>query len=230
VTTTQERITPSDLGKIGRKTKKILCELANSHGVKMRVTHDGNHVLLYNGDTQERPYKISSSRPEETTLTYLKRWIADNVPDYDKPKPKPAPTPLVMTSEKKETSMPALAAVPQDSSPWKPYKYGFETDGTTYRCATQGCDFSKESTHALHLHAVTHADDLHERRSAATAKALETKAEKRQEVADALRLLARHLKIDMGDTEALKQRVVELEQENADLKARLDLLREALRA
>jgi hypothetical protein len=61
------------LGKFSKAVQDLLIELINPGFVRVRVTHDGNHVMVY-PDDDSRPFKLSASRDSTDSVKYLRRW------------------------------------------------------------------------------------------------------------------------------------------------------------
>lgn len=243
------RITPKDLGTIPRRTAEIVCDLVNNYGVRHRLQKGAGHLFLYNGSQQERPYKISASRPEETTLSFLMKWIDQNVPEYGNRK-EVTPADLdrlravVSTTEPRREVPPPVDPEPEEG--WEPAPYGFETNGETFRCAEPGCGYSKRDKHGLHLHARTHGNEM----KAQVQKSVSNRSlamQQRKVIAqEALRVLAEQnglVVFEKGEAPSTREidkaraaqfkaeeKAARLEQELADTKARLALITEALKA
>lgn len=237
-TTTQERITPKDLGKIKRKTATIVCDLVNNYGVEYK-TSDGTHVFLYNGKNGTRPYKIAASRPEESTLHFLYRWIDENVPDWKKG--------TEVSKADLEALAKAVSTTEHDDEPddepddgWVEYGHGLVTNGEVYKC--KDCDWSRpvsEGRRGLHLHHTT----AHEKkeRAASAKKSGETRAirnaQRKIMVRQAVIVLAEaqglHISEEKVDTKTIAKLRAQLEKvttERDEARARLDLIKEGLRA
>lgn len=237
-TDTQERITPRDLGKIPRKTATIVCELVNEYGVRYK-TSDGTHVFLYNGDRGTRPYKIAASRPEETTLHFLYRWIDENVPQWKKGD-NVTQADLEALAQAVNSNDTAMTLPPEDDNEWVEYKYGLLTNGEEYKC--KDCDWTRSVTdgkRGLHLHWPTAHDKA--RRKVERKKAGETRAvraaQRKVLVREALIVLAQaqglHVseeKIDLKTIDKLKAQLEKVTKERDELKARMDLAKEAFKA
>lgn len=250
--TNEPRITPKDLGRIPRKVATLICELVNDYGVRYRVPGNSNHVLLYNGDSKSQPFKVSQHRPEEHSLQFIHTWIKDNVPDYGK-KPTTPTKAVVGESDIKALAeaintgpsgaakvVPTLEKV--DTTGRKPVvdgdgkNLGYDTDGTLFYC--RQCDYSRPNRQGFHLHTQSHDPERMAKVASAGGQANSLKRQQREVmVASAFDVLADHLgfkvvdkSVDPAEVVALKQQVADLKTERDDLKARLDLMREALRA
>lgn len=258
-TMTTTRITPGDLGSIPRKTAVIVCELVNEYGVTYRMQNNGGHLYLYNGAQKERPYKISASRPEETTLKFLMKWIEENVPAYLEGKEKKEYTMTVsddalvalqqMVSTTEHQSKPKVVSTAEKMdtngpvSGWNPYKYGFEvmedSDGTHYRCAFEGCDYTRDGdAKGLHLHEAAHDPEfIAERARRGGVAAGLARQQKKILATEAVRALAGYHGMeviekgaDTPEVTKLREEIERLKQELDDTKARLSLIRDAMRA
>lgn len=245
-----ETITGRELSKFPRPVVKVLTEAINKHQVKHRILSDGVHLRLYCGDRDVVPIKVAASRPAEHTLRYLLPWLEENVESWSRREvtedtvkdlaealntsPKAAPEPVV---ERKEPT-----------PGWESASHGFETNGKKVRCTV--CGFEREGTskQGLHLHSMKHTNPeaIKERaRSAGENRSLRRK----QAVTmrrEAVRVLAKQNglivieKDQAGDLkeverlrkeiESLNHKVEVLTEQRDDLRARLDLMKEALRA
>lgn len=180
----------SDLRKYPREVADVLLE-AVGMGVPYRVI-DGGHLRLYNGDREVMPFKVSSSRPANQTLPYLRSWLEENWHPWSEAKAEEV-TPESLSAlrehwngpdEGEDTSDPESAGERQHEaeepeSEWVEYRsssgnsHGFLTNGSIYRCAT--CGYEQDDVRGLHLHAATHAEV-----NPYTAKSVKAKAEHRE--------------------------------------------------
>lgn len=262
MTTSDIRITPRDLGAIPRPVATVICELVNLHGVTYRIPRGGGHVFLYNGETGTRPFKISGSRPAESTLTFLNKWIAENVPEFGKEDRPVTKDEVAALAERVNTEPKPLKSVPPktagndtnamgDIAPepeWKPFKYGFVTDGEIFKCTYKDCTYTQESSRGLHLHEYRHTQpEKIVEQSANAGRAAGLAAQQRLVMRqEAVRVLAEAhgLKIVGADeakmvnqfekmaseNEKLQAKVAEQAKEIDDLKARISLIKEAMKA
>ena len=243
--TSDVHITPRDLGGIPRPVALVICELVNNHGVTYRLQKsNGGHVFLYNGDQQTRPFKISGSRQSEDTMTYLEKWIKQNVPTYGVEPVRQTVTPadvaklaaVVNTVEHEDKpAEPKVEAVAEEV--WKPHKYGFVTNGQIYRYTYADCLYERDDARGLHLHEQIHTGVKAEYSKAGGKAAALAYQQRKIMVSEALRALAEHHGMTLldGDTpkvdvEGLIAENARLKQEVEDLKARVALITEALRA
>lgn len=232
------RVTPSDFRGIPRKVAVILCELVNKHGVRYRIQQGGGHVFLYNGNQQERPYKISGSRPEETTLTYLFEWIEENVPEYGEREVTASDLEVLadaLTTEPKEDKIKSPQGDPRDSmepmlsSDGKPS--GFVTDGEKTYCTQCGFERDGVSLVGLHLHRRSHEDP--DAVAEMARKAGKVRKLNREQsdimVEQALAVIARKLGFKVSAKGTDDPEKAELKKKVADLEAKLKLINEAMR-
>lgn len=234
MTTTQleTTVTVKELKGIPRKTAAILMRLINNHNVRYRIQQGGGHVFLYDGSQQTHPYKISASRPEETTLRYLNEWIEEHVPAYFEREV--TATDVEMLREAVSTSevIESRASAQERNTPGEPYiqangiPSGFNRDGNTFHC--RECGFSKEGAAGLHLHTVAHRDpeELARRARAAGESRKLNNVQNKTNLSAAFAVVADALGFQMSDSEE----VAALKAEVADLKAKLALIKEAMRA
>jgi hypothetical protein len=234
---TEVQISPKDLGSIPRPVATVVCELVNQHGVKYRMQNNGGHVYLYNGG-QGRPYKISASRPAETTLSFLHKWIEENVPGFGKEPEHKAVTPAdVAKLAAVVNTEPRPVATKQPDEEWREAKFGFVTNGKIFRCTQPGCEYEREDNKGLHLHAYAHDG----RSSGMSKKAAESRAlneqQKEQLIEAAVSTIAEQFGLVVVPKAQGKVSVEKLQRENEalrkeveDLKARIDLITTALKA
>lgn len=77
-------LTHAKIRKFGKPVRDLLVLAVNTHGIDYRLQRDGQHVLLYSGRVGESPYKVSSSRPPEQAVEYLRTWLGEHVPDFER--------------------------------------------------------------------------------------------------------------------------------------------------
>jgi hypothetical protein len=244
--TEQPTLNPSDLRPtFSKKVATLVAQLVNDYGVRYRIQKDGGHILMYNGEQQNGPHKVSASRPEEDTLHWLNRWIDRNVPEYREREVTPATlkalAEAVNTTDTHEVEEPQV-----ESSKWAEHKHGFETDGEVFRCLAKGCGYTRTDPRGLHLHALKHDKSRHRD---ALQQGTETRALKAEQkkimVSEALRLLAdahgmvvipkdehdsKGLASAQAEVERLTAANEKLRKELDDTKARLDLIKQAMKA
>src|SRR5690625_4489206 len=142
----------SDLRKYPREVADVLLE-AVGMGVPYRGI-DGGHLRLYNGDREVMPFKVSSSRPANQTLPYLRSWLEENWHPWSEAKAETevtpeslsalrehwngpdegedAPDPESAGERQHEAEEPESEGVEYRSSSGN--AHGFHTHGTGYRC------------------------------------------------------------------------------------------------
>lgn len=251
MTTTTEAPTIDirDLAAYPRPVARVIAEAVNKHGVGYRLM-DGGHIRLFNGDRGVTPRKVSAHSKEQVSLRRLLTWLETNVATW----PKDEVTPLAVetlaevinTSPKPaRTRGTPVTATTETTEEWTPVKYGFEQNGDTFRCTTCGYERTGNNR-GLHLHAAKHDDSGSQSengKKGGEARALRAQQRKvhRQE---AVRILAEQngLKVVEKDVDLkavaksekemarLQAQVEKLTTERDELRARLDLMKEALRA
>ena len=248
--TTDVHITPKDLGTVPRPVALVICELVNNHGVTYRIQkgNGGGHVFLYNGDTQTRPFKISGSRQAEDSMGFLEKWIRQNVPAYFEEPPKKDITPadvaklaaVVNTVEHEpKADKPKIEIDLDKASEWKPFKFGFETDGATYRCTYDDCGYERDDPRGLHLHEYSHNGRSSQMSKQAAQSRVLNVQQKETLIEAAVSTIAEQFGLVVLDKNSAKhaaenERLMaenkKLKQEVEDLKARVALITEALKA
>lgn len=259
MTTDQSALSRGDLRKYPREVADVLLEAVNTYGVPYRLI-DGNHIRLYCGDREVIPFKASASREGKYTLPYLTSWLDEHWPAWAEREKEQ------QQQQETEESLVALQAhfgggaeeteeKPEQQEPepeWVEYRnsrgksYGFETDGSRYRC--RECGHSMGTSRGLHLHAVMHSDkhEEHVRKSAEAkrAKSEERRLREQQEREDArifesLQMLAEHHgysllpkgeSVPSEEVESLREQVETLTREKGEIETRLALVREAFSA
>lgn len=246
-----------DLNGFPRPVAKVIIEAVNQHGVVYRKL-DGTHIRLYCGDRNIVPLKIAGVRPAEHTLRYLLPWLEENIPTWstrdvtaDSIKDLAAvvnTSPEVDSSPAADTGGDSQAAEEEQdtSTQWVDHKYGFETDGTNYRCKT--CGWTREDARGLHLHADKHENPEAIQKRAEAGNAAKNLHHSQRAVMrkEAVRVLAQQnglVVFDKEDAPSAKEFArlnAEIERLTAEaekwknkageLQARMDLLKEAMRA
>lgn len=250
-------ISPKDLGSIPRKTSSLVCDLVNNYGVRHRLQKGGGHLYLYNGETQTRPYKISASRPEETTLAFLYQWIEENVPEYaQREEVRENDLRLLASGVTTKDTIDADEPEPEPTAEGRTRCYTakgddlqFETDGEIYYCLR--CSYTQNHRRGMHLHNARHELSKGEQaeRISRSVETRKLRAQQRDQLIEhALAVIVKEHGFTLGgDEKALQdaeadleryrkrtasdaKKIADLTAERDDLKAKLSLIKEAMRA
>lgn len=198
----ERQVEMTDLRAFPRDVARVIVDAARDHGVQVRVL-DGSHVRLYNGNRDILPLKVSAQRPAELSLKFLLPWLTDNVPSW-------------ADADVSAADVRTLAAVVNT----RPVK---RTDPApamaVHSAATRAAERKDDHVPAVD---VATAEDMHARQQATF-------------LAEAARALAEHHGV-LPDVTALEREIAELRAERDDavrelgeLKARLEIMREALK-
>lgn len=68
--------------KFPKEVRDVVVDLVNNYGIVYRLQKDGQHLLLYSGKENDRPFKVGAMRNPPAQLRYLRGWIEDHVPAY----------------------------------------------------------------------------------------------------------------------------------------------------
>src|SRR5690625_3934880 len=156
----------SDLRKYPREVADVLLGPVGRR-VPYRVI-DGGHLRLYNGGREVMPFKVSSSRPANQTLPYLRSWLEENWHPWSEAEAETEETPERLSAlrghwngpdEGEDAPDPESAGERQHEaeepeSEWVEYRsssgksHGFLTNGSIYRCAT--CGYEQDDVRGLH--------------------------------------------------------------------------------
>lgn len=244
----KQRISTRDLAFHDRSVAEVVVNAVNNYGVRIKII-DGSHFMLYNGDPNVRPEKISKSRPKEETTNRLLRWLSRNVPGWDDRKvgeedlaalrdrfngPADEPEPTDPEPEPTEPETPWVDAISTSGKDW-----GFETNGTVWRCKHPGCKYQQTEARGLHLHAVKHTEEPGKLQSAAADTRRERRERNKRAVQQSLVILAAAHGFTLADDETIKAaketaklraEVEKITKERDEAVARLALIQEAMRA
>lgn len=237
-------ITPKELRGFPASVATVIRDAVNDHGVTYRLL-DGNHVRLYNGNRDTLPLKVSASRPAEASLRYLVPWLEEHVPTWtERPVTDDTLRALADAVNTAPKMDPKPVAEPEPS--WVPFipgsgiDYGFETNGTKFRC--RSCGYTQDSGRGVHLHHAKHTGAA----SSNTKKAAESRTLRAQQretlLAQAITVLAEEHGLRVTDADpvdadalraeidALRANVDRLTRERDDAVTRLSLIKDAMGA
>lgn len=248
-------ITQQDLRSFPQVVAGVVIELVNKHNVRYRMP-DGMHLFLYAEDTTVRPYKLACKRSAKATMQYLERWIVANVPGFYPPtvieKIEDEMSTVTEQVEQDSGKVNGYTAKIKDvPSPGKPLVYSSGStsvcfvwltnpDGYEYLECTM-CNYHQQTARGAHLHEAKHTGRTAEISSKGNetkqAKAEERKlrlTKERDDAVLAVELLAGFFGIDIQAARDVvdeqQKKIDALIQERDDLKTRLSLVMEALRA
>lgn len=237
MTEQQATLSTTDLRAFPRKVSALICELVNDYGVRYRIQKGGGHIFLYNGDTKNGPHKVSASRPVEDSMHWMDRWIDANVPQYrERPVTDESLKVLAEAVSTTDTHEPVVRLTEPG---WTVHKHGFETNGEAFRCMETGCGYTQPDPRGLHFHAAKHSPEGRKQmsKSASTARdaSVLARQQRRTMEVEALRVLANRYGLILvekgeGDPAALRVENEGLRKELDDTKARLALIKEAMKA
>lgn len=249
-TTPTERVNPNEFASaFGKPLAQLFAEAINDHGVGYRRM-DATHLRLFCGDRSVMPFKASRSRAVEDTTQNLLKWLSRNVPTWDTRNIKPETLEVLrdtingVQEEAMTTTTPT--PTPPTETLWVPVEtstgnsWGFETNGTTYRCTE--CGFTQQYRRGLHLHNAKHTGRASELAMVAAASHKSNVEKNRMLVTQALTVLAaaHGYGLTEGDAkgvealtkelDAVKAELIKVTNERDEVKARLSLIQEAMKA
>jgi len=223
-----ERIGPDVLKTYPRAVAEVVKEAVNEHGVEFRVI-DGGHLRMYCGNRDVIPAKINHNSPEQHILRKLLPWLEENVPTWKDRNTK-------VTAQAVEILAEVVNTTPRPAP--KPV---VEQAEQGFKCLRPGCGFVAKSAAGLRMHEAGHTGE----KSKQAKKASETYRLRREQekivAQQALTALAEMHGLQVVDrgtnAKALEKRTADLEArlekvtaERDELKARMDLMKEAFRA
>lgn len=241
-TMTEQRITSDQLKTFDKAIRDVVMEAVNEHGVSYRVI-DGGHIRFYCGDRDVIPAKINHNSPAQHILRKLLPWLEENVPTWKNRNKVVDRDVVTALAEIVNTSPKPVTVEPVQEDGWEDIKYGFETNGEKVRC--KSCGFEREGTAAvgLHLHHMKHVDPEGVKARGAKGNVGRKLNQDQRKIMrqEAVRVLAQQNGLDVVEksakvpdlrkkVEKLEKQVTDLIAERDELKARLDLIREGLRA
>lgn len=254
----QDRFDRSQMRKFDRRVTDMVAMLHDQYGVRVRM-QDGTHALLYPPDGT-RPFRIAEERPAEQQLAYLEKFAAQHVAPHvtevkvedlverfndptkkAHPKskdPDSEPVPVEVAEVAVETEATDSIDDPSNLPPegWHQYRsdktgeplnWWESDDGERWMCQICG-------------HVTTEKLGIggHGRAHSGRAKSSAVRQGRSQHVQSLLRKLAIACDVDLNVTsDAQAKKIAKLEErlaavtaERDEYKARLDLIREGLRA
>jgi hypothetical protein len=247
----KQRISTRDIPRHDRSVADVVVNAVNNHGVRIKII-DGSHFMLYNGDPAVRPEKISSSRPAEDTMNRLLRWLSRNVPTWDTRDVKPDDLAALRDRFNGSAPAPEPEPEPESKTGWAPVvsgsgkNWGFETNGTVWRCTVKGCGHTQTEARGLHLHAGSHTGAAKRYSEEANKSRRERRDKEQMLISQAMTVLAAAHGFTLADkdvvktvkdverlgaeVERLQRQVEKITKERDEAVARLALIQEAMKA
>lgn len=242
-------IANGDLNGFAKEVRTAIMRFVNDFGIKYRLVESGN-ILLYPKDPHGRPFRVTTQRDAKDSLRYMRKFAEDN-DLLPKEEPKRVPAEKVKVSPA-QIEPPTSGVVTADGfilSPggWVRHHRNngtvtnferFDEPGGDKRwrcllCKKEGNDWETTRGQALGSHtSMTHTKPMLDpeirQRMIATRRAKQEERTKQGLIHSLAELLG--TSADDEEMEALKDENERLVAEVADLRARLDLIGEALRA
>lgn len=244
-----KKLKQGDIRKFSSDLREVLMAICNRYNIEYRMQKDGVHINLYNGQ-RGAPFKVSANAKPEQQLTRLMAWCERWVPNY---------VDEVEEAEKVTEKEVRQLAEKVNTRPVADTKYD-EIEDPVEAADAIVADREDEETvlvedlkHRVPIHAVPRPPPRREPqrdpeeplpepapvektdRSEAAKRAAATRAQRTTHAQEAVECLAEYFGIRTSEDQRatidrLNKRIAELEEENSQLKARVSLIREAMRA